>query len=196
MPARKTKKASVKKVATRSKKSNSGLRSVHLVMIGIVAAVVVAGYLFFQNNIQSPTSPANELKATVDVESSNFSDDQIQAKEDDESVESSDDGRLTLVAQNGSKQSGSVTVEDVEDQAVVNVRLYGSTEPKQSAHIHYGSCEYPGEVKYPLTDLADGASKTTLDISKQELLWGLPLAVMVHTSSVDDTVVACADITN
>ncbi len=194
MAARKTKKTPAKKV-TRVTKSSSGLGPVHFIMVGVTAAVLLAGFLFYQQNIQSPTSPKNELKDTLQVNKSEFEDSQ-EAIGEKEMVEEGE-GVMRLVAIEGSKQSGTVTIEDDENgMAVVSVRLLGSSESKQTAGIHYGSCAYPGEAKLHLVDLIDGSSKTTLETSKQELLWGLPLSVQVHASTIDETVVACADITN
>lgn len=190
MAARKTKKSSPTKV-TRVRKSSSGLGPVHFIMIGVTAAVLLAGYLFYQQNIQSPTSPKNELKDPLQVDNSKF--DKSGEMLDEERI--AEEGTMRLESVGGSKQSGIVTIEDDENaMAVVSVRVLGSTEAEQSAHIHYGSCAYTGEVKFPLVDLADGSSRTTLEISKQELLWGLPLSVNVHASTTDDTIVACADI--
>jgi len=187
MAARKTKKSVVKKV-TRTRKSSSSLGPVHFIMIGVTAAVLLAGYLFYQQNIQSPSSPKNELKQTLQVDKSEFENLDTMEEESNES--------LKLESVGDSKQSGTVMIEDNDNgMATVSVRVFGSNEAKQPAHIHYGSCAYEGEVKFPLVDLADGSSKTTLEISKEELLWGLPLSVRVHASTTDETVVACADIT-
>ena len=51
MPDQKKKKPQ-KKVVSRARKSTSSLGPVHFVMIGVTAAVVVAGYLFYQQNVQ------------------------------------------------------------------------------------------------------------------------------------------------
>ncbi|MBP6098420.1 MAG: hypothetical protein KA477_00385 [Candidatus Levybacteria bacterium] len=191
MPAQKKKKPQ-KKVVSRARKSTSSLGPVHFVMIGVTAAVVVAGYLFYQQNVQSPSSPKNELKQTVNVEKTKFeSKDKMDADSSDEEQTSDS---IILEEQDDSNQSGTVMLGESDGKATVSVRILGSSEKAQSAHIHNGSCAYPGAVKYPLTTLADGSSKTTLDISQQQLLWGLPLAVIVHASATDETVVACGDL--
>lgn len=192
MPARKTKKTAVKKTVSRSRKTNAGLKPVHLVMIGIGAAVVVAGYLFFQNNIQSPTSPTNELKTTVDVNGSNFKN-EVKDQNDTASGEEKN-GKITLVEQNDSNESGVASVTEVDGKAVVAVTVYGSDTSSHTASIHSGSCQYSGADVYELANLIDGTSKTTLEISKQQLMWQVPLSIAVHRSATDDEVVACGDI--
>lgn len=192
MPARKSKKSAtrpVKKVS-KSKNISSSFGPVHFIMVGVTAAVLLAGFLFYQQNIQSPTSPKNELKKTLSVDRSSFD----QDKMGDEST--NDQEGMLLKAIGNSKQSGSIMINESDGMAVVSVRLLGSSESNQPVNIHYGSCAYPGEVKYQLVDLTDGSSKTTLEVSEQQLMWGLPLSIMVHASVSDDTVVACADLSN
>jgi len=191
MPAQKKKKPQ-KNVVSRARKSTSSLGPVHFVMIGVTAAVVIAGYLFYQQNIQSPSSPKNELKQTVNVEKTKFeSKDKMDTDVKDEEQTSDS---IALEEQGESNQSGTLMLGEVDGKATVSVRVLGSSENTQSATINSGSCAYPGAVKYPLTTLADGSSKTTLEVSKQQLLWGLPLTVMVHASLTDETVVACGDL--
>jgi plastocyanin len=65
----------------------------------------------------------------------------------------------------------------------------------QPAHIHLATCTKIGGVKYPLTNIENGSSVTTLAVSIDDLLKDLPLAVNVHKSATAATVyVACGDI--
>ena len=193
MAAQKKKKPQKKVVLrTHKSKTSSNLGPVHFVMIGVTAAVIVAGYLFYQQNVQSPSSPKNELKQTVNVEKTKFeSKDKMDTEVKDEEATSDS---ITLEEQGESNQSGTVMLGEVDGKATVSVRVLGSSENAQLATVNSGSCAYPGAVKYSLTTLADGSSKTTLEVSKQQLLWGLPLAVMVHSSLTDESVVACGDL--
>lgn len=59
--------------------------------------------------------------------------------------------------------------------------LVGATQP---AHIHTGACPVPGDVKYPLTDITNGKSKTTVDAALADLLKG-GFAINAHLSKAD-----------
>jgi GrpB-like predicted nucleotidyltransferase (UPF0157 family) len=54
----------------------------------------------------------------------------------------------------------------------------------QPAHIHVGTCPVPDAVKYPLKDIVDGKSTTTLDVSLAQLLTG-GFAINAHLSAAD-----------
>ena len=65
----------------------------------------------------------------------------------------------------------------------------------QPVHIHVGSCPEVGEVKYPLTNVLDGESVTTLDVTLEQLEIELPLAINVHKSVTEASVyISCGDI--
>lgn len=104
---------------------------------------------------------------------------------------------VTLAAQNGSGQAGTATISDVNGKAKVTIAIAPSTDNvQQPAHIHVGACPTPGAVKYPLTPVGNGASETMLDISVDELMAQLPLAINIHKSTAEiSTYVACGDIT-
>lgn len=201
MPARKktSKTAKVSKVASRkstsrstsSRKSSSGLQPVHLVMLGIVAAVVVAFFLFFQKS----TDKISDTNLTNAVNVPKASLEEKDVMEAEEEVDSENRIEVQLLEIDNSQQSGKAIITEVDGKAVVSVSVYGSNELVQPVHIHYGSCEYLSDVKYPLTTLVDGKSRTTLDVSLQELLWGRPLAINVHKSELDiETDVACGNL--
>ena len=153
--------------------------------------MIIADKLFFDTgevNVQLHPVPFGSNAQGIDI--SVLIQGIIPAHIDEEQTSDS----IILEEQDDSNQSGTVMLGESDGKATVSVRILGSSEKAQSAHIHNGSCAYPGAVKYPLTTLADGSSKTTLDISQQQLLWGLPLAVIVHASATDETVVACGDL--
>ncbi len=63
------------------------------------------------------------------------------------------------------------------------------------AHIHTGSCEQQGGIKWPLNPVVNGRSETTLDISIQDLVTAMPLYINVHKSAEElATAVSCGDI--
>jgi len=102
---------------------------------------------------------------------------------------------LTLVEQNLSGQSGTANIFEVGDKTKIELTLRNSPAGPQPAHVHTGSCAELGGVKYPLTSPVNGTSDTTLDVSYDELLAQLPLAINVHKSVPEASVyVACADI--
>jgi len=103
---------------------------------------------------------------------------------------------ISLNEQGKSGQSGKATITEVGDKTKVTISLAGkaSTVP-QPAHIHLKSCADIGGVKYPLSNVDKGSSVTTLDVSIDEILAGLPLSINVHKSASQiATYVACGDL--
>ncbi len=148
-----------------------------LVIVLIVIGVLIgAGYLLFGQGGKfpslpgtTPSQPTASLPKQVEV---------------------------ALDSQNNSNQLGTATLQKVDGKLVVKIVLKGqpagSSEP---AHIHQGSCPNPGVVKYPLSPVVNGASETTLNITGDELLKLMPLAVNVHKSEADSkTYVACGNV--
>lgn len=54
----------------------------------------------------------------------------------------------------------------------------------QPAHIHEGVCPVPGAVKYPLTNIAEGKSKTTVEAALADLIKG-GFAINAHKSAAE-----------
>lgn len=103
---------------------------------------------------------------------------------------------VNLAAQNNSNQSGTATLIEENGKLVVTLSLSGGTftEP-QPAHIHMGACPTPGNIVYPLTNVVNGKSITTLNVTMDQLKAKLPLAVNVHKSATEASVyTACGDI--
>lgn len=105
---------------------------------------------------------------------------------------------ITLSSQNNSGESGTATLTDVNGKTGVVLALTGAPSGvTQPAHIHTGSCAAIGGVVYPLTFPVNGKSETTLNVTIDELLKKLPLALNVHKSAAEANVyVACGDIMN
>ncbi len=107
---------------------------------------------------------------------------------------------IKLNEQNNSGQSGQAVITQVGSSTVkVIVNLTGKPSGvPQPAHIHLGSCPNPGAVKYPLTNVGNGASQTEIQgLTLQQLLGERPLAINVHKSTTEASVyVACGDITD
>jgi len=102
---------------------------------------------------------------------------------------------VTLSAQNNSGESGTATMKREGGKTKVKLDLAAAPSTPQPAHVHTGSCENLGGVKYPLTASVEGESETTLNVSFTQLLSELPLAINVHKSSEEVNVyVACGNI--
>lgn len=103
---------------------------------------------------------------------------------------------VDLTAQNNSGQTGTATLLEENGKLVVTLNLSGGTFTNpQPAHIHMGACPKPGDVVYPLTNVVDGKSVTTLNTTMDQLKAKLPLAINVHKSATDiNTYTACGDI--
>lgn len=104
---------------------------------------------------------------------------------------------VALDTQNDSGQSGTATLEPAGDgQTTVTLELSNPPDNPQPVHIHSGSCAELGEVVYPLTNLEDGASTTTVDVTI-EALQAEPFAINAHESEENiQLYVACGDISS
>ncbi len=103
---------------------------------------------------------------------------------------------VLLSEQNKSGVSGSAVLREANGQVTVALNLTGApkTTP-QPAHIHVGACPNVGTVKYPLTNVVNGASETSLNVTLSQLAGEQPLAINVHKSAAQITVyTACGDL--
>jgi hypothetical protein len=107
-------------------------------------------------------------------------------------------GTLTvkLDEQNGSGESGTATLtaEGASTKVVLELENPASPDP-QPAHIHKGTCaELDPTPAYPLTNVEDGKSETTVNVALDELESG-EFAINVHKSEPDiKTYVSCGNI--
>jgi hypothetical protein len=103
---------------------------------------------------------------------------------------------VKLTAQNGSGENGTAVLSDVTGGVSVVISLKGAPASAQPAHIHTGACPKPGGVKYPLTNVVNGASKTLVKGTTIAALLASPMAINVHESAADlQKYVSCGDIT-
>jgi Cu/Zn superoxide dismutase len=101
---------------------------------------------------------------------------------------------VDLGEQNSSGESGTATLTADGEQTTVAVELSGAPATPQPAHIHDGTCATLGDVVYPLTNVENGASETTVDAPLSDLQ-GADYDINVHESEeMIQTYVACGDI--
>lgn len=102
---------------------------------------------------------------------------------------------VKLMAQNGSGENGTAVLKDVTGGVLVVIALKGAPATAQPAHIHVGSCPKPGAVKYPLTNVVSGMSKTTVKGTTIAALMASPMSINVHESAADlQKYVSCGNI--
>lgn len=105
---------------------------------------------------------------------------------------------VNLFEQNDLGQSGTAVLRENEaGQLMVELSMTGGDfSAPQPAHIHLGACPEPAAVEYPLTNVVDGESVTTLDVSWSDLIEAdAPMAINVHKSSAESSVyTACGDL--
>jgi hypothetical protein len=101
-----------------------------------------------------------------------------------------------MSAQNGSGESGTVTLIAAGDKTQVIVSLVNAPAGvAQPVHVHDGPCaKLNPKPTYPLTTMVDGVSVTTLDVPLAKLAAGT-FAVNAHKSTTDvGTYVSCGDL--
>lgn len=96
---------------------------------------------------------------------------------------------------NDSGVSGTVTLTPMENQTKVTINLTGAPEGGvHPAHIHKGTCDNLGAPTYPLNDIRNGTSETTIDATV-EAITSEAHAVNVHKSPEElSSYVACGEI--
>ena len=148
-----------------------------------VAVVILGGVFLVAINLAHKSTPENKTPATPTV------------------APTPTPKQLTVAlnAQSKSGQTGIAVLTEVNGKVTVDLTLAGeAATADEPAHIHVGSCPTPGAVKFPLTDVVDGKSTTTLPstiTSLDDLVKLMPLAVNVHKSAAQIGVyVACGDI--
>lgn len=105
---------------------------------------------------------------------------------------------VALGQQNNSGENGTATLTESNGQVTVVLKMTGtSSSVPQPAHIHAGSCPTPGAVKFPLTNVVNGQSTTTLNTTMSALMAQGPMAVNVHKSAQQlADYVACGNLPN
>lgn len=105
---------------------------------------------------------------------------------------------IVLSEQNDSGESGIATIKGMEDKTLINIVLVGAAPAGyQPSHLHIGTCEKPGEIKYSINNVVNGKSETLLDIAMEDFVKELPLILNVHKSRDEiSTYVSCGILTS
>lgn len=92
-------------------------------------------------------------------------------------------------------QTGTFTLTPRGSQTEVTLQMQsGGAGIQQPAHVHEGGCPGVGPVKYPLTNVVDGRSTTTVNATVAELLSGA-YSINVHRSTAEAQVyTACTNL--
>ena len=103
---------------------------------------------------------------------------------------------VQMQPQNNSGESGTATLTDMgNNQTQVVLNLTGAPANAQPAHIHEGTCANLNPTpKYPLTNVSNGQSTTTVNVSLASLMTG-GFAINVHKSATEaSTYFSCGNI--
>lgn len=158
-------------------------RIVGLIFLVVIIVGVAGGIFFLQSKSNVPSNSPDSKNPIADHKITQQSDLLSSV--------------LTLNPQNNSGETGMILMRESDKGLQVGIDIQSGfpKDTPQPAHIHKGSCAELGEVVYPLTNVTNGASMTTLQVSLSELKGQLPLAINVHKSESESTVyVACADV--
>jgi len=92
---------------------------------------------------------------------------------------------ITIHEQNGSGESGTATLTQAGADVKVVIALKGAPATAQPAHIHDGTCADLKGVVYPLSNVVDGKSTTTVKGLTIDKLLGGTYAINVHESAAN-----------
>ena len=113
----------------------------------------------------------------------------------DQKAMSNDTVKAELMSLNNSGVTGEATLTAMGDKTKVSVVLKGAAmDVAHPIHIHEGSCDKLGAPKYPLNDVMNGKSETTIDAKLSDLTSG-NFAINAHKSKKMITdYIACGSI--
>jgi hypothetical protein len=95
----------------------------------------------------------------------------------------------------GSGVSGTATLTETDGETTVEIELDGTPEDGvHPVHIHAGTCDDLGDVVFPLEDVVEGTSESTVEASIDDIM-AAEHAINVHLSEDEmDVYVACGNI--
>ncbi len=150
-------------------------------VVGAIILILLGGFFFVSRKLLKPASP-------TPIPS-------IQAVATPMPTPSVKEVVISLTAEKPSTESGTARLQESNGKLTVFLDLTGApANTPQPAHIHAGKCPNVGAVKYPLTNVINGKSETTLDTTLDQLA-GMTLAINVHKSvPLTKTYVSCGDL--
>ena len=153
-----------------------------LVPFIVVIVLLLGGFLLYKNS-QTKQATKGPVVVTATVAPT-------------QSPQEKNEVKFALKEVSSSSQSGTAELYDENGKVKVVLSLTGGNFTKpQPAHIHSGTCPTVGKIVYPLNDVVNGKSETTISASMKDLIGQLPLAVNVHKSQTELKVyTACGDI--
>lgn len=154
-----------------------------LIGVGVIIILIV-GYMLISNTQKTAMVPTPMPVASTTTDNTATS------------SATTSEVMVVLAEQNTSKQLGTAILMEVDGKVKVTLKMTGVPEGvSQPAHIHIGACPEVGAVKYPLTNVVNGMSETTLDTTMAKLKSELPLGINVHKSQAEAKVyVSCGDL--
>lgn len=160
-----------------------------LLLLVVLILLIAGGIFYLQHNKPQPGVPGKTPAIKVDKNA--------DAQKAAAMQKVLRETMVSLPAINNSGESGVATFKDLGNKIEVTIIMTVGfpKDTPQPAHIHLGDCPGVGDIKYPLNNLINGRSVTTLDVSLADLQKQLPLAINVHKSASDmKSYVACGPI--
>ena len=119
-----------------------------------------------------------------------------ETEEEQEDVSGTTELIISLSEQSNSGESGTALLVEDDGKVTVTLSITGFFQDvSQPAHIHVGVCPDVGSIAYPLENVLNGHSETTLDVTLEQLQSELPLGINVHRSVEEASVyTSCGDI--
>lgn len=103
--------------------------------------------------------------------------------------------KFSLMEQNNSRQKGVASLLENNKNLLVSLAIEGSSNTaSQPANIAQGTCWSLGKVVYKLSNVSNGISQTTLNVTLKELDSKLPLSIIIYSSQPNTEIVACGNI--
>ncbi len=165
--------ASKKKTAntkTTVQKRSEPTQNSSLLLLALAAAVLIISYTLFVKVSRETALTANQMGMNVSRTGN--------------TMMNTNELSVQLNEQNNSGEYGNALI--TEENGVARVRVSVKNAPRgisQPAHLHLGTCIDTGAVKYPLNNVVNGVSDTTLKVSLKDLESQGPLVLNVHKSA-------------
>jgi hypothetical protein len=144
------------------------------IIVLIIILLIMGGLIIFRDNLSSNLT---QMRTNIRPEN--------------------DEGQvvITLNELNNSGEAGQAIIKENNNSVTVTISLTGYKDEPQPSHLHLGSCDDLGAIKYPLTNSINGNSVTLINTTLAELKVAQPLAINIHESASQAVnFVACGDL--